>query len=91
MSWYQGQLDEEAPTGQYTDDSQLARELMQSWVSCGGFNPVDYANRIAAIFVEDRIVGRGMATHHAAMRLADGNAWDWPHLLALRSPSAAVP
>lgn len=76
QSWHQGRLDENAGTGQYTDDSQLARELMQSYVACGGFNPADYASRIAAIFVEDRIVGRGMATHHAAMRLAAGAAWD---------------
>ncbi|MCS7466940.1 ADP-ribosylglycohydrolase family protein [Stieleria sp. ICT_E10.1] len=75
-SWLQGQLDENAWSGQYTDDSQLARELMQSFVDCGEFNPADYAKRIAAIFVEDRIVGRGMTTHHAAMRLAAGLSWD---------------
>ncbi len=74
--WHQGKLDDAAGTGQYTDDSQLARELMQSLVDCGSFDPVDYANRIAAIFAEDRIIGRGMATHHAAMRLAAGDAWD---------------
>ncbi len=75
-SWLDGQLDEDACSGQYTDDSQLARELMQSYVDCREFNPADYARRIAAIFVEDRIVGRGMATHHAAMRLAAGMPWD---------------
>ena len=44
--------------GQYTDDSQLARELMQSYVARGGFEPADYAGRVAAIFTEKRIVGR---------------------------------
>ena len=29
---------------------------MQSFVACGGFDPADYARRIAAIFAEDRIV-----------------------------------
>src|SRR5205807_10181200 len=29
--------------GQYTDDSQLGRELMQSYVACRGFDPQDYA------------------------------------------------
>lgn len=62
--------------GQYTDDSQLARELARSLVEKEGFDPEDYAKRIAAIFVEDRIVGRGMATHRAALRLAEGVPWD---------------
>lgn len=62
--------------GQYTDDSQLARELMQSYAELGRFDPADYAQRINAIFREDRIVGRGMATHAAARNLALGVPWD---------------
>jgi ADP-ribosylglycohydrolase len=42
--------------GQYSDDSQLARELMQSYAACGRFDPEDYARRVAAIFSEGRIV-----------------------------------
>jgi len=61
--------------GQYTDDSQLARELMQSYAECRGFDPADYARRIAAIFTEDRIVGRGRTTEAAALRLAAGVPW----------------
>ena len=61
--------------GQYTDDSQLARELMQSFVDCGRFDPADYAQHVAAIFVEGRIVGRGQATQLAALRLAQGVPW----------------
>src|SRR5690606_8424863 len=61
--------------GQYTDDSQLARELLQSVVARGGFDPADYAARIAAIFAEGRIVGRGRATQDAARRLAQGVPW----------------
>lgn len=64
------------PVGQYTDDSQLARELIESYVACSGFDPADYARRIAAIFAEGRIVGRGRATDAAASRLADGVAWE---------------
>src|SRR5919205_4137546 len=56
--------------GQYSDDSQLARELMQSYVVRGRFDPEDYARRIAAIFVEGRIVGRGQATTQPDLRLA---------------------
>ncbi|MBD2039387.1 ADP-ribosylglycohydrolase family protein [Microcoleus sp. FACHB-672] len=63
------------PFGQYTDDSQLARELLQSYVTCGRFDPDDYACRIAAIFTENRIVGRGRATEKAALRLAQGVPW----------------
>ncbi len=62
--------------GQYTDDSQLARELLQSYVSCKQFEPCDYANRIAAIFTEGRIVGRGLSTEEAALRLARGVSWE---------------
>ena len=64
-----------AAIGQYTDDSQLARELMQSYVQLGRFDPSDYAERIAAIFREDRIVGRGRATEEAAQRLNQGVPW----------------
>jgi ADP-ribosylglycohydrolase len=61
--------------GQYTDDSQLARELAESIVNHGGFEPNDFADRIAALFVEERIVGRGRATELAARRLAQGIPW----------------
>lgn len=64
------------PFGQYTDDSQLARELLQSLVARRGFDPTDYAARVAAIFAEDRIVGRGHTTEAAALRLALGAPWD---------------
>jgi ADP-ribosylglycohydrolase len=64
------------PFGQYTDDSQLARELLQSYVACSGFDPQDYARRIAAIFSQNRVVGRGQATEAAARRLAAGVPWE---------------
>jgi ADP-ribosylglycohydrolase len=64
------------PLGQYSDDTQLARELMQSYAARGSFNPGDYARRISAIFSEGRIVGRGRATERAAERLARGVPWD---------------
>lgn len=62
--------------GQYTDDSQLARELMQSYAAHGRLKPDDYAARIAAIFSESRIVGRGLATDASARRLLQGVPWD---------------
>ncbi|MFG0283983.1 MAG: ADP-ribosylglycohydrolase family protein [Phycisphaerales bacterium JB039] len=62
--------------GQYTDDSQLARELMISCVERGGFDPADYARRIADLFDQRRVYGAGAATKRAAERLLWGVAWD---------------
>ena len=78
QSWFEGELDEDAYSGQYTDDSLLARELLQSHVDRRRFDPEDYA-----IFVEDRIVGRGMTTHHAAMRVNDFGTWGYDELVTL--------
>jgi len=64
------------PFGQYSDDSQLARELMQSYVACKSFDPGDYAERINLIFAEKRIVGFGYATKQAAKRLSQGVSWE---------------
>lgn len=63
--------------GQYTDDSQLARELMQSYLRCGRFVPADYAARIATLFSEERVFGYGRATKEAATRLARGIPWQY--------------
>ena len=38
--------------GQYTDDTQLARELVISYVDRQGFDPADYGKRIATLFVK---------------------------------------
>ncbi|MCP5366541.1 MAG: ADP-ribosylglycohydrolase family protein [Hyphomicrobiales bacterium] len=63
------------PFGQYSDDTQLARELLRSYVDRGGFEPGDYALRIALLFAQQRVVGRGKATEDAAKRLAAGVPW----------------
>jgi ADP-ribosylglycohydrolase len=62
--------------GQYSDGSQMAREAILSWRDRGGFDPADYAGRIARMFAEDRIVGRGRTTEAAALRLLSGVPWD---------------
>ncbi|HWO56612.1 MAG TPA: ADP-ribosylglycohydrolase family protein [bacterium] len=75
--WVDGELPDLIDwSGQYTDDSQLARELRESLVTQRGWNPVDYADRIARMFREDRVVGRGIACDNAARRLNRGIAWD---------------
>ena len=64
------------PFGQYTDDSQLARELLLSYSECKRFEPDNYARHIADIFSEERIVGKGRATEKAALRLINGISWE---------------
>lgn len=71
--------------GQYSDDSQLARELLQSYANRSGFDPSDYASRILSIFRENRIVGCGWATLQAAQRLENGCPW---HAAGTAPPSA---
>ncbi len=64
------------PFGQYSDDSQLARELLLSYIHLKTFYPQDYAERVKTIFVERKIVGYGQATWDAAVRLAKGTPWE---------------
>lgn len=66
----------ETGIGQYTDDSQLARELMISIVEREGFDPAHYASRVMELHAEGRIVGIGAATERSAVRLSRGIAWD---------------
>lgn len=61
--------------GQYSDDTQLARELAASLVARGGFDAPDYAARIAALFAADAVVGHGPSTAAAARRLIAGVPW----------------
>ena len=64
------------PFGQYSDDSQLARELVLSYVNCKKFDPRDYSERIKAVFAERKVVGYGEATWDAAVRLVNGTPWE---------------
>ena len=65
----------EFPFGQYSDDTQLARELVSSFVEARGWNPADFARRMAAVFAEGRDVGAGPGTRAAAARLLAGTPW----------------
>jgi ADP-ribosylglycohydrolase len=64
------------PFGQYTDDTQLARELLRSFRECAGWDPADFAARVAALFRDGREVGAGRGTRSAAARLLAGIPWD---------------
>ncbi|MBA3319465.1 MAG: ADP-ribosylglycohydrolase family protein [Gemmatimonadales bacterium] len=63
------------PFGQYSDDTQLARELLLSFVEAGGWRPDAFAGRLAALFAQDRDVGAGPGTRAAAVRLSGGAHW----------------
>jgi ADP-ribosylglycohydrolase len=62
--------------GQYTDDTQLTRELMIVLnKDKGKLVPENLAQRISALFKQKKIVGYGRATKNAADRLASGVKW----------------
>jgi ADP-ribosylglycohydrolase len=63
------------PFGQYTDDTQLARELLLSVRAAGGWSPAAYAVRVAELFRDGRDVGAGPGTRGAALRLLAGVSW----------------
>jgi ADP-ribosylglycohydrolase len=78
--------------GQYTDDTQLARELLLSMAATdGALDPADFAQRAKRLFVQSGlierhtpdphggrgIVGYGTATQRALQAIADGGADAW--------------
>jgi ADP-ribosylglycohydrolase len=63
------------PFGQYSDDTQLARELLRSVHERGGWDPSAFAERLARLFREARDVGAGQGTRSAAFRLLMGVPW----------------
>jgi ADP-ribosylglycohydrolase len=71
--------------GQYSDDTQLARELAIAIVEGPAWSPQRFGARVAALFANDTIVGRGRATESAALRLLAGAPW---HEAGEPAPSA---
>jgi ADP-ribosylglycohydrolase len=63
------------PFGQYTDDTQLARELLLSFEERAGWDPAAFAARLARLFRENQDVGAGWGTRSAALRLSSGTHW----------------
>jgi poly(ADP-ribose) glycohydrolase ARH3 len=63
------------PFGQYSDDTQLARELLISVREAGGWNPTAFAARVAELFRTGADVGAGEGTRGAARRLLAGTSW----------------
>jgi poly(ADP-ribose) glycohydrolase ARH3 len=65
----------EFPFGQYSDDTQLARELLRSFLESRGWDPAAFARRLAELFRDRRDVGAGRGTRSAALRLLMGVPW----------------
>ena len=65
------------PFGQYSDDTQLARELLLCVDQGGRWDPGRFARRVATLVRDGRDVGAGPATRTAAMRVSLGAPW--PH------------
>jgi ADP-ribosylglycohydrolase len=63
------------PFGQYSDDTQLARELLRSFRDRGGWDPAAFAERLSQLFRDRRDVGAGRGTRSAALRLLMGVPW----------------
>ena len=63
------------PFGQYSDDTQLARELLRSFHESAGWDASAFAARLAELFRERREVGAGGGTRSAALRLLMGVSW----------------
>jgi ADP-ribosylglycohydrolase len=61
--------------GQYSDDTQLARELLLSVLDAEGWNPEAFARRLSALFERGEDVGAGPGTRAAATRLNSGTHW----------------
>ena len=63
------------PFGQYSDDTQLARELLLSIADTGCWSPEAFARRVSALFERGEDVGAGPGTRAAAARLSAGTHW----------------
>ncbi len=61
--------------GQYSDDTQLARELLLSIRDAGDWDPSRFAARVASLIFAGGDVGAGPGTRSSGMRLVLGAPW----------------
>jgi ADP-ribosylglycohydrolase len=73
--WFDRQVDLVHPFGQYTDDSQMARELLVSLAADPEFNPDNYVARLRPLFQSGRAIGPGIACIDAMRRIEAGVPW----------------
>jgi ADP-ribosylglycohydrolase len=65
----------EYPFGQYSDDTQLARELLRSVCAARRWDPELFGCHLAELFRHELDVGAGPGTRAAARRLLTGSSW----------------
>jgi ADP-ribosylglycohydrolase len=63
------------PFAQYSDDTQLARELLRSVCAAGAWDPRTFGCHVAELFRNEQDVGAGPGTRTAAHRLLRGMSW----------------
>lgn len=61
--------------GQWTDDTMMAKIILESLVSCGGFYPKDLADRYITWYQSGDHRGMGGATRKALIKLTQGSSW----------------
>jgi ADP-ribosylglycohydrolase len=61
--------------GQYTDDTQMMRAVLESLVELQVIDPANIAARFVTLWRDGTIVGRGRATTEAVHRLMRGVPW----------------
>lgn len=64
------------PLGQYTDDTQMMRAILESLVEQKTVDPPDIAARFVSLWRDGNIVGRGRSTTEAVLRLMRGIPWN---------------
>ncbi|MBD3402593.1 ADP-ribosylglycohydrolase family protein, partial [candidate division GN15 bacterium] len=73
--WYEKAVSPGFGFGQYTDDSQMARELLASLTEYPKFDGNDYARRLRPLFEQHLVIGPGLACTAAMYRIAAGTPW----------------
>src|ERR1700676_2795621 len=61
--------------GQYSDDTQLSIEVVESLIENHGFNPDDLSKRYVDWIVSKRARGYGRTTFMAVQNLLEGKHW----------------
>ena len=62
--------------GQYTDDSQMARELLASLTAAPQFDAQDYIRRLLPLFASGKMIVPGLACIDAMRRIESGVPWE---------------
>lgn len=73
--WYVSDAELRYPFGQYTDDSQMARELLASLSEFPDYNPDDYVARLRPLFENGLLIVPGIACVQALTKIFVGIPW----------------